>query len=49
MRVFLLFRLCASLFCVYSSESGTEGVYHLSNESWPRLEGVVSTYFSGVR
>ena len=36
--------MCASLFLVYISEGRKEGVNHLLNESWPRLEGVVSHY-----
>ena len=31
---------------MYSSGSRKEGVHHLLNESWPRLEGVVSPLFS---
>ena len=39
---------CSPLFVAWlivfvkSSVSGKEGVHHLLNESWPRLEGVVS-------
>ena len=35
------FLLC-HLVCVNSLQVGKEGVHHLSNESWPRLEGVAS-------
>ena len=45
MRVFLLFD-CVPLF-VCCSEGRKEGVHHLLNESWQRLEEVVSS-FSGV-
>ena len=44
--MFLLF-VCVPHCFVYSSEGRKEGVHHLLNESWPRLEGVISPFFSG--
>ena len=42
----LSFLLCL---LVVNSLGGKDGVHHISNESWPLLEGVVSPFFSGVR
>ena len=47
-RAFLHF-VCASLFVCIFQKVERRRVHHLSNESWPRLEGVVSPFFSCVR
>ena len=47
MRVFVLFESASLFFKKYFSEGRKEGVYHILFESWPRLEGVVSPFFSG--